>query len=262
MPTRSGFAAPLIIALTLGLLATPSHAQTVAFTENFDEYSVGALPDPPWFNYTVPTAPPVNTSVTTAEAASPPNSATVGQGGNSSSAARSMGASSTTATLALDLWPTDPSCSNCGWQTTNFGFTNSGAANIFPDVLFGAQNSPPSGQVNIQVSDCFGNPIGNTNIAAGVWHLMVLAARCEGLSSDFVTLHIDGSLVTLAASAPAATTITGMVFDGAIVGGSPVAEGFIDNITLSYGGPGAASPARVMVVQGLKSKARVYRNGK
>lgn len=218
------------------LAAIPDAAQCqVLFTDNFDGYTTNvAIPQGPWFSDNALTAPPLNTFANPTQNFSSPNSADVGHGGNNSAMFRAI-TPTHQAFISAEMWFTDQSCGNCDWQVPTLGFDRQSGGSSFPNIVFGGGNIPPLHKTNLQTRGCDGNIIGNVNVSSSAWHSIILAMRCNGNSGDYTLLVVDGGLQSMPATGPANQVSDEVEFTGQVVGGTPNAEAYIDNLSVTNG---------------------------
>lgn len=182
---------------------------------------------------------------------SPSNSMVVGENGGGISipcsgncTERFLGYQFTKVTLDMWAWFTDPTCSNCGWSTPDFGFHRlvipSFANNCGPCVRFGSGNSPPAGDVNLELFRANFTSVGNVNVTANAWHHITLSSQISTAANlGSVVLSVDGvAAITYTGVNPGPTSSLNWAntvqFAGADVGGTPDAEAYFDDIS-AYG---------------------------
>lgn len=225
------------LATALVLASERPAAAQVLFSDNFDSYTTNvAIPQGPWFSDNALTAPPLNTFANPTQNFSSPNSADAGHGGNNSAMFRAV-VPTHQAYISAMMWFTDQGCANCNWAVNTLGFDRQSGGSSFPNLVYGGGNSPPPHKTNLQTRGCDGNIIGNVNVASAVWHSIILAMRCNGNAGDYVLLVVDGGLQSMPATVPQNQVSDEVEFTGQVVGGTPNAEAYVDNMIVATGNP-------------------------
>jgi hypothetical protein len=182
-----------------------------------------------------------NNHALTTEAFSPPNSAGVGEYGDTSWAQRFLGVPFSQGNFSARIWFTGTPT----WSDSTIGFNH--FINLTaPTIVFGNSGGPPAGSVNLQAVDAGGTVRGSVNVTAGAWHLVSLGFNSTAGTNGCIMLSVDG-VVLVSYQGPTASsgTPTVSVFNLAsgTVGASPSAEAFIDNLVVTQGSACGGAPS-------------------
>ena len=182
---------------------------------------------------------------------SQPNAVVVGQNGGAVSGTCDSGGcterhlAKPIATGILDYqgWFTTTTCSFCDWNEAAFGFGSypafTSVTTCGPCATFGSANSPPPGEINLVIFDADQNNLGNVNIPDEAWEDVQLVFKISTGSDGYVKILLNGTVVFSYRGPTTATPgkmVDDVLFAGEVVGGTPDAEAYFDNV-------GAYAPA-------------------